>query len=342
MSEKKEYLSKKALLIIGITWFAILIVGLILYFPFNEDFYSDSSTVQAIFKAITYLGEPVVFIIIAAILYLAYNKKFAKNLALSLLFSYYLNGLFKEIIQDSRPPANTDLTEELGVVESSYGFPSGHGQTAVAFWGYASCEFKDRYKYNDIPIIPIILSIIIFLVAISRIIIGVHDLQDMIGGLLLGIGFLLAFIYLEPIVTPQFNKLSFIMKLVLTVVVSLAFFLIGTFMFPRAYVQLATQNFPPDYPDAGAFSLVGGVLLGFGIGYLIEQEYVKYNPSELSNKKKLINLIIGLVMIFIVFLPLEYLIKIDSAFYRFFRYALVAFVLSYVVPLICTKIDSKL
>jgi len=111
-------------------------------------------------------------------------------------------------------------------------------------------------------------------------------------------------------------------------------------MFPRAYVQLATQNFPPDYSDNGAFSLVGGVLLGFGVGYLIEQEYVKYDPSELTTKKKIINVIVGLVIVFIVFLPFEYLIKIDSAFYRFFRYGLIAFILAYVIPLIFTKLNK--
>lgn len=343
MAEKKDFLSKKALMIIGITWIAILIVGLISLIPeVNEAFYSDNSTIRAIFNVITYLGDPLVFVIILAILYIAYNKKVAKNLTLSLLFSYYLNGIVKEIIQDPRPATNTDLTEELGVIESSYGFPSGHAQNSVAFWGYTSYEFKDRNKYNEIPIIPIILSVIIFLIAISRIIIGVHDLQDMIGALLLGIGFLLAFIYLEPILTPQFNKLSFIAKIVLTVIVSMAFFLIGTFMFPRAYVQLATQNIPPDYPDEGAFSLVGGVLLGFGVGYLLENEYIKYDPSQLTNKKKIINVIIGLVIVIVIFLLFEYLLEINSAFYRFFRYALVAFVLTYVVPLICTKIDSKL
>ena len=80
MSEKKEYLSKRALLIIGITSLVILIVGVILYYAnLNEAFYSDSSTAQAIFKAITYLGEPIVFIIIVAILFIGYNKKYAKH-----------------------------------------------------------------------------------------------------------------------------------------------------------------------------------------------------------------------------------------------------------------------
>jgi membrane-associated phospholipid phosphatase len=341
MSEKNEYLSKKALLIIGIISLVIIIFGVISLIPdVNLAFYSSSSTVQAIFNAITYLGEPVVFMVIIAILFLAYNKKYAKNLALSLLFSYYLNGIFKEVIQDGRPATNTDLTEELGVIESSYGFPSGHTQSALSFWGYISYEFKDIKKYNQIPTIPIILSVIIFLVTISRVIIGVHDLQDIIGALLLGICFLLAYIYIEPIITPRFNKLNFITKLVITIVVALVLFLIGTFIWPRAYVALATQNFPPDYPDAGAFGLVGGVLLGFGVGYLLEAEYVKYDPSMLNTKNKIINIVIGIIILFVSFLPFEYLLEIDSVFYRFFRYALVSFLLTYVVPLICKKINK--
>ncbi len=341
MSEKKIILSKKALMIIGITWLAILVVGLISLIPeVNLAFYSSSSTVRAIFKAITYLGDPIVFIIIVAIIYLAYNKKIAKNLTLSLLFSYYLNGIIKEIFQDGRPPGNTDLTEELGVIESSYGFPSGHTQNGTSFWGYISYEFKDLKKYKEIPIIPIVFSVIVFLVAISRIIIGVHDLQDIVGALLIGICFLLAFIYLEPIFTKQFNKLNLITKLVITVIVSLGLFLIGTFLWPRAYVQLATQNFPPDYSDNGAFGLVGGVLLGFGVGYILEQEFVNYDPSQLTNKQKVLNVIIGLVIALVIFIPLEYLLEIDSAFYRFGRYAILSFVVAYVVPLICTKINK--
>ncbi|MFW9987165.1 MAG: phosphatase PAP2 family protein [Candidatus Odinarchaeota archaeon] len=342
MREKEDFLSNKALMIIGIIWLIILVFSLISLIPeVNEAFYSDNSTIRAIFSAITYLGEPIVFVVIISMLYIAYDKKFAKNLTLSLLISYYLNGIIKEIFKDTRPETNLDPTEELGVIEASYGFPSAHTQNAVAFWGYCSYEFKDRNKYHDISIIPVIFSVIIFLVSISRIIIGTHDLQDIIGGLLMGIGFLLVFIYLEPTMTSQFNKLSFNGKIVLIVLFSLAFLLIGTLLFPRAYVQLAEDNIPPDYPDAGAFSLVGGVILGFGIGYLLEQKYVKYNPSELTNKKKIINLIVSLVIVFIVFLPFEYLIKIDSAFYRFFKYGLTAFIVAFVCPLICTKINSK-
>ncbi|MHA1930973.1 MAG: hypothetical protein ACW96X_00440, partial [Promethearchaeota archaeon] len=62
MSEKKEYISQKGIMVIGIISLAILIIGIILYYVnLNEAFYISNGTVQSIFKAITYLGEPVVF-----------------------------------------------------------------------------------------------------------------------------------------------------------------------------------------------------------------------------------------------------------------------------------------
>jgi membrane-associated phospholipid phosphatase len=312
MSEKTDYLSKRALMIIGITALAILLVGLILYFTgFNEAFYSTSSTVRSIFKAISYLGEPIVFLILVVLLYLAYNKKYAKNLLLTLLFSHYLNEVLKAIFQDPRPAPNIDPAEDYGVIEAS----------------------------KQIPIIPVILSVVIFLIAISRIIIGVHDLQDIIGGLLIGMGVLLAFIYLEPTLSNLYNKINFVGKIIIIVIISLVLFLVGTFLYPYAGTQLALTPVPI-YPDSGAFGVVGGVTLGFGLGYTLEHQYVKYDPSQLSTKKKIINIIIGLVIALLVFIPLEYLLEINSVFYRFARYAIIAFILSLIVPLICTKINK--
>lgn len=337
MSEKKEILSKRGLMVIGIVSLIILLLGIILiYSGLNEEFYSESAT--PIFKMITYLGEPVVFLVIIIILYLAYNKKVAKNLLLSILVSYYINAWVKNIFQDARPDTNIDPSEDYGLIETTYGFPSGHTQNATAFWGYLGYRFKDNYKYKQIPIIPVILSCIIFLVAISRVVIGVHDLQDIIGGLLLGIGVLLLFIYLEPICTEQFSKHNLVIKIILTIIISITLFLVGTLLNPKTGVGLATAA--PSYADAGAFGLVGGVILGFGVGYILEQEYVKYDPSQLTNKKKLINILLGLVIALVIFIPLEYLLEIDSVFYRFFRYALVAFIISYVIPLICVKINK--
>jgi membrane-associated phospholipid phosphatase len=340
MSENNKIFSRKELITVGIIFIAILIIGIILLIlNLNESFYSSSSTVRSIFKAITYLGEPIVFIVMVAIFYIVYDKRFAKNLTLSLLFSIYLNEIVKDIRADQRPETNKDpdeITPEnpLGLIETSYGFPSNHTQNAVATWGYIAYKFKEKLYF------VIIMGVIIFLVAISRMIIGPHDLEDVIGGALIGLGFLLFFVYLEPYGSKQFNKLSLTIKIVVSIIISLILFLSGIFLFPTSGTDLLPS--PSPFTDTGGFALVGGVLLGLGIGYTLENEYIKYEPKDINLKWKILNLIIGLVILFVAYFALEAIKDVfDSVFYRYIRYALIALILTYLLPFIFVKINKK-
>ncbi len=339
MSENKELLSKNALIAIGITALSILIVGIVLLaLGYNEAFYVENESVRTFFEIIAFTGEPIFFIVFVAIFYIAYDKKFAKNLALTLAFSAYLNEFLKEVFKDPRPATNIDKTAEYGYIEPGYGFPSGHSQNAVAIWGYMGYHFKDKTKPPII--IPIILSILIFLIALSRIILGMHDLQDIIGGLVIGIGFLLAFIYLEPIANERFEPLSLMNKIIIVIVVSIALFLVGTLLFPKASLGLVKNA--PSYTDEGSFALVGGIILGLGVGYLLENEYIKYQPHDLETKQKIINLILGLIILFAVYFAFEVLKGVfNSVVYRYVRYALVSFILTFISPLLFKKINKR-
>jgi hypothetical protein len=249
----------------------------------------------------------------------------------------YLNEFLKDVFKDPRPPTNINPTKKYGLVETSYGFPSGHAQSAVSFWGYFSYGFKDKVKY---PVVPVVFSVLIFLIAISRIIIGVHDLNDIVGGLLIGIGYLLVFIYLEPIVSEKTKNFSINLKIMILVVVSLILFLLGTLLFPDTGFGLVPN--PPLYTDPSGFAQAGGVILGLGVGYVLENEYVKYQPSDLDVKQKIINLVVGLIIIFFAYFALEALVNVlNSVIYRFIRYALISFILAYLAPLIFTKIARK-
>ena len=334
--EKDEILTNKGLILIGITSVAILIVGLtLLALGYNEAFYSSNSGVRAVFQLITDTGDEMFYIIVIAVFFIAYDKKFAKNLLFSLLITTYINSFLKDIFKDPRPPSNLDPTSEHGVVAENYGFPSGHSQSAVAVYGYFAYHFKDKSKPY---LIPIILSVYIFLVALSRIILGVHDLQDIIGGLLFGICVLIPFIYLEPIVSEKLETSSLQLKILLAIIVSVLLLVIGAVVFPTSG-QYPIKN-PVPYADAGNYALVSGVILGFSIGYLLEDEYVKYLPSELSNKQKVINLILGLILVFVIYFGLGLVIR-GNIILRFIRYALLAFSISLVVPIILNKINRK-
>jgi len=329
-------LSRKALIMIGIISAVIVIIGIIMIaLGYNEAFYLNYTLIQALFKAITYLGEAIVLIIIIAIFYIIYDKKFAKNLAFGLLISAYIMEFMKETFQDPRPSTNIDSEAEYGFIEPSYGFPSGHTQNSVVVWGYIGYEFKDKPTSF---VIPIILSFLIFLIAISRMIIGVHDLQDVIGGFAIGMCLLIAFIYLEPIIAPIINKLNLIIRILLSVVISISLFAIGTLLFPAAALGLVDN--PPLYSDAGSFALVGGSMLGLSVGYLLENEYVNYNPSELNKKQKIINLIIGIIIILVAYLSLDLIIS-GNVILRFVRYATISFILTFFVPIIFKNINRS-
>lgn len=338
MAENKDILSKKGLILMGIAALGIFIIGITLWcLGYNEAFYSKDPTLRSFFHVITFTGDPIFLVLLVAVFYIAYDKRFAKNLAVSLLFSVYINGLFKEIVHDSRPETNIKNGE---LMEGGYGFPSGHSQNAVATWGYIGHHFK---KHSKPFVIPVIFSTFIFLIAISRLILGMHDLDDIMGGLLIGIGFIVAFIYLEPKISPKLNQLSLGVKLLLAILIPIGLFLLGTLLFPIAgvdpemYVQ-AGLEVPQKFADSGGFAQASGALLGFWTAYILENEYVDYQPSELDNKWKAINLIVGIAILLVLYVGLDMILR-GNVILRFSRYLIVSFILVLLVPMLFKKIN---
>ena len=328
MSESEEILSKRALIVIGIISLSIFVIGMaLLALGYNKAFYVENYIVQFIFIIVTDLGPSWLTLYLIAILYFIYDKRFAKNLYSLFLFSAHINSLIKDIFHDPRPPT------ERGLSSPGYGFPSGHAQIALDYWGYIAYHFKDKLKHH---LIPVILSIIIFLVAISRIIIGVHDLQDIIGGLLIGIAILIAFLYLEPIFSEKINSFNVLTKIILAIVISILLYIIATLLFPE-----------PQY-GINVYALNGGALLGLFVGYILECEYIKYEPSELTNKQKVINLIIGIGILTVYNIFIIGLIWIAMVNYffiggidiRLFVIAAIStFMITFLIPLLFTKIN---
>lgn len=311
----------------------IVVIGIVLWSLsiIFRALYIEIGLVQTTFELITYLGNELVFIILIAVIYIVYDKRYAKNLTILLLTTTYINSFLKDIFKDPRPPVGS-------IEETSYGFPSGHSQGSATFYGYIGYEFRDKIKPN---VIPLILSVIILLVAFSRVIIGVHDFQDIGAGLIFGVSVMLAFIYLEPIATEKLNALEPKIVILIGVIISIAIFLFGTFLFPTSGKQLGNEAIP--FSDTGAYAQIGGILLGLTIGYVLENMYINYEPSKLDIKYKILNLVIGLIILFLVYFGLELLKDIfNSVIFRYIRYTLVAFILVFIVPWIFTKINPNL
>jgi len=313
MSENRT-LSKKILLFIliiaavnFIVGGILLLLGLNLYY--NLVFYGNTVTFT-IFRAISYIGEDMVQILLLAALIFVYDIKFGRNVGFSLLGSYYVNGILKDIFQDPRPVTNT--------YEEGFGFPSGHSQNAVAVWGLMSYE---SYK-KDNKILQWLFIIFIYLIGISRIVVGVHDLEDVWGGFFYGTLFLVLFIYFEPLLSEKAKSLNFLTKVILSIIIPIAMLTIAIIIFPTTTLD---------------YGLCCGGLMGLSLGYLIETEKIHYDPKVLNTKQKLVNLVIGLVLTMVFYFALS-VYSSDFFVWRFTKYFILAFLVITLVPWIFTKI----
>lgn len=145
----------------------------------------------AIFKFFSFFGSEI-FIIILCLLVLFLFKKKSRGIGFTfiLLLSTLFNQGLKLIVGRERPDINQLVTE------SSYSFPSGHTMIITTIVGlfifYLWNNKKGRHTKKIV--ITIILTIIAFLVMLSRIYLGVHYFSDIIGGITASL-LLLAIVY---------------------------------------------------------------------------------------------------------------------------------------------------
>ncbi len=194
-------MKKRTNIIIIIALTILLIIEIILVktnsFPQIDSFvYTHISNFitpvnTAIFKFFSFFGSEI-FIIILCLLVLFLFKKKSRGIGFTfiLLLSTLFNQGLKLIVGRERPDINQLVTE------SSYSFPSGHTMIITTIVGlfifYLWNNKKGRHTKKIV--ITIILTIIAFLVMLSRIYLGVHYFSDIIGGITASL-LLLAIVY---------------------------------------------------------------------------------------------------------------------------------------------------
>ena len=140
--------------------------------------YLISDFATPIAKIITQLGSSLFLIFLAIILFIAIkDRKIGICIWINLGVSALLNQILKHIVQRPRP------TEFRIINETGYSFPSGHSMVSAAFYGFLIYLIykKVKNKYLKWTLIST-LSIIVFLIGISRIYLGAHYFTDVIGG----------------------------------------------------------------------------------------------------------------------------------------------------------------
>lgn len=142
------------------------------------------------FKIMTNMVNPIVLLIISmAMIHTLRQRQYLVALFANLALAVLLNLAAKDWIMRARPPLEQRLIHETG-----YSFPSGHAMLAATFYGFIIFLIRKTKKSRRYKITGTVICLaLIFLIALSRIYMGVHYATDVAGGFLAGMIYLIIY-----------------------------------------------------------------------------------------------------------------------------------------------------
>lgn len=265
------------------------------------------------------IGDDIIYVALLGIAYWCISKKQGTIAVNLLMFSSFLNVLFKYAFHMERPPAGLRHKAEY-IADTSYGFPSGAAQSSATFWGWASVKLRRWYVW-------IIGTTFIIITALARMGLGMHWLGDVIGGIVIGIVIVAMAYFLVPFFDKRWQRMPRILQDWLLPLVALVFF--GIY-YVAYYVIPVIPYFPTENIGVSM-----GVVFGFGAGVALETHFVDLKMDVPKNTKILravVGLIIALVLYFAFSAVFELLNVADLFAVRFVKYAIIGFFGAFVIP----------
>lgn len=141
----------------------------------------DYPPILFLMKGITLLGNFLIYPLYILIGYVCLSRKKWFSFLGIILFSWGVNEALKYGFSLPRPPKEFHLVTVTGL-----GFPSGHAQMAVVVWGWLGMQYN--------RIVPAV--VLILLIGLSRIYLGVHFLNQVVGGWFVGFTVLMIWVFI--------------------------------------------------------------------------------------------------------------------------------------------------
>ncbi len=152
-----------------------------------------SPALDGLMRILSFFGSEDFFMLLIPFVFWCVDSGFGARLLFLLITSDYINGVLKLVFHTPRPYW-IDARLRPIAVETSYGLPSGHTQSALVGWGYLAVKINRWWLW-------LLAALIIFGVSLSRLYLGEHFLVDVVAGLIIGLIILIAFMTLEPRLT---------------------------------------------------------------------------------------------------------------------------------------------
>lgn len=134
------------------------------------------------FAAVTHLGDTAVLLALAALVYLAHDRRAGAFVAGVLFCGFAVTIAAKAWFGLPRPPAELQYVSAYGL-----GFPSGHAVGSTVGWGALALALD---TVSSVRRRAMVAGAVAAAVSVSRVAIGVHYLVDIVAGVAVGLAVL--------------------------------------------------------------------------------------------------------------------------------------------------------
>jgi len=233
-----------------------------------------------LFGLITRLGEETILVVAICAIYWCINKHMGYIMSLTFFLSSLAVQGLKIVFRLPRPWIVDPTFEPVGGatrMATGYTFPSGHTQNGAAILGSLGLQLRHKAP-------KIILITLAFLVAASRLYLGVHFLSDVIASLVITF----AVIWVAMRVIPKEATCIKRELIIPGVLVAL-----GTLVIVYAAVLYAR-----DISQASQIRdsvRTAGASIGFGVGMFVERMYIRFLVKAKSILWQALKLVLGIV-----------------------------------------------
>ena len=263
-----------------------------------------------LFTAATFLGEEEFYLVFLPLIYWCFNKRTGIRLAYAFLLSTYLNSFLKDLFAIPRP---SDPRIRFLRKETSPSFPSNHAQGAMVSWGYLAAQWQNRAFWA-------VVIVLVFLCSLSRVYVGVHFPQDVVGGITIGVLYLLAFNWVTANWGRKLAEIPLVAKAGLSVLLPIALLIA--------------------HPSEDT-AMTMGALAGMGLGFLLEGRFVGFSADGLW-WRRVLRFLVGVILIIVFYVGLKAVFPTEVALslalgLRTIRYGVVGMVGTLVAPWIFVK-----
>jgi len=308
--------------------------------PFNMalmQFLADHRTVflTRFFHAATFFGDFGGYILVATLIYVAWNKQLAIRLSVLVLLASSLNGVLKLIVKNPRPfiREGTYLSkwavspQGAAALATEYSTPSGHAMASSAFYSYLYACAGNRY-------VRVIAVMAIVLIGVSRPYLGVHYAEDVLIGWAIGLSVALLWIRYAEAICAAWSRLSYTQQIGIAVAASLALWLL----------TIAVNGWRIDGQPREAL-VSAGFLTGIVIARPLELRMVNFDPRSSNAAAKTLRYLLSIAMVIgaLLFLDMAFgmipgKFAMLGSMLQYVRFTAAGIVSIFLAPLLFTRI----